>query len=144
MPSDSTSEPPAKQARGLRRAALYPTAYVWYIFLACLDIMFTYLIVHPDVFVREYDPKTKSYDFSLEPRGAEANPLADWVIQRWGLPGMVVFKLGIVLLVICICEIVGRKREALGRRLANWAVALNPIPVVVAFYYLVRELFTYW
>lgn len=125
---------------GLGQAVLYPKVYVWYIFLAALDIMFTYLIIHPDLFVKGFDPDQKDDLLGLEPRGGEVNPLADWIIQRWGLPGMVVFKLGIVLLVIGVCEIVGRRKDRLGRTLATWAVALSAIPVVVAAWYLIREL----
>lgn len=128
---------------GLGQAVLYPKVYVWYIFLAALDIMFTYLIIHPDLFVKGFDPDKKDDLLGLEPRGAEVNPLADWIIQRWGIPGMALFKLSIVLLVIGICEIVGRRKHRVGRTLAMWAVVLSAIPVVVAAWYLIREVTSY-
>ena len=127
-----SAEASSRRRAGLGQAVLYPKVYVWYIFLAALDIMFTYLIIHPDLFVKEF-----------EPRGTEVNPLADWIIQRWGLPGMAVFKLGIVLFVIGICEFVGRRKDRLGRTLAVWAVALSAIPVLVAAWYLIRELMSH-
>ena len=91
---------------------LYANAYVWYVLLASLDIMLTTVIMAAD--------------------GHELNTVADRVIQRWGLPGLVVFKFAFVLLVIFICEIVGRRNDKTGRRLAEWSVAITAIPVVVS------------
>lgn len=91
---------------------LYANAYVWYVLLASLDIMLTTVIMAAD--------------------GHELNSVADRVIQRWGLPGLVVFKFAFVLLVIFICEIVGRRNDKTGRRLAEWSVAITAIPVVIS------------
>ena len=105
-------------------AALYPDAYIWFIFLASLDIMLTYLIMNPILFSHD--------DFGAEPRGAEANAVANEVIQRWDVPGMVIFKFVLVMVVVFICEIIGRRRDAAGRRIAEWAVAITSIPIVIA------------
>ena len=96
-----------------RRAVLYPDVYVWYVFVAALDIMLTWIILHSD--------------------GSEVNLLADWIIRRWDLPGTVIFKFSCALLVVLICEFIGRVRPRLGRRLAQWAIALTAVPVVWAF-----------
>ena len=96
----------------LRRSARYPDWYAWYVLLAALDVMLTWMVLH----------------FG----GREVNVLADWVIRRWQLPGMVVYKFATVVLVVVICEVVGRRRERLGRRLAEWAVAITAVPVVLA------------
>lgn len=103
---------PVHRARD-SRGVLYPHVYVWYVFLASLDIMLTWIILH------------------LE--GVELNFVADRVIERWGLPGLTAFKFGLVMLVVCICEIVGRRRDRTGRKLAEWAVAVTTIPVVLSF-----------
>ena len=102
-----------------RRPVLYPNVYVWYVLLSSLDIMLTWTILHLD--------------------GVELNPLADWVIHHGGLPGMVTYKFVLVLLVVAICEVVGRLRDRIGRRLSEWAVAITAIPVGVAFGHLALD-----
>ncbi len=92
-------------------AVLYPNCYVWYVFFAALDVMLTWVILHLG--------------------GHEINIVADRVIARWDLPGLAVFKFGLVAVVVCICEVVGRRRAGLGRTLATWAVALAAVPVAV-------------
>lgn len=92
--------------------ALYPQAYTWYVFLSALDLMLTWVILHLG--------------------GREVNVLADWVIARFNLPGLVAFKFLLVVLVVILCELVGRRRPGTGRRLARWAVVLSAVPVLVA------------
>lgn len=62
--------------------------------------------------------------------GSEVNPIADGVIQAWGLPGAIGFKFGLTLLVIIVCEVVGRARDGLGKGLAQLAVIVSALPVV--------------
>lgn len=117
---------------------LYPNAYVWFLFVASLDIVLTYLILHPlfsspQVFALDRDDdEGPVVVVTAEERGREVNALADKVIQRYDVPGMVVYKFLLVVLVIGICEVIGRRRSSAGRRLAEWAVAISTIPVVVA------------
>lgn len=99
------------------RHVLFPTPYVWCVFFASLDIMVTWIVLHMG--------------------GREANGLAAWLIHRFGLWGIVVFKFVIIMLVIAVCEYVGRGRPAMGKRLAEWAVALNIVPVAVGLVQLV-------
>ena len=74
----------------LLRAARYPQAYVWFIFVSALDLMMTWVVLY----------------FG----GREVNVLADYILDRWALPGMVVYKFTLVVLVIFICEVVGHYR----------------------------------
>ena len=108
----------------LKSSVRYPNAYVWFIFLAALDIMLTYLILHPVLFARDAT--------MTESRGSEANALANWFIERWDVPGMVIFKFVLVVLVVVLCELIGRRKDETGRRIAEWAVAITSIPVLVA------------
>ncbi len=108
---------PAAVRRGL---ALYPGIYPWIVLAASLDVMMTWIILHQG--------------------GREVNAVADAIIGRYGLPGVVIFKFGIVVFVIGLCEIVGRRRRAVGRGLAIAAVALNTFPVVVGVTHLIRGL----
>ena len=91
---------------------LYENHYTWFVFVSALDVMLTWVILHAG--------------------GREANHLAAAVLDRFGLEGLVVFKFALVILVIAICEVVGRKNIATGRRLASWAVALTCVPLLVA------------
>ena len=93
--------------------ALFPSAYGWFVLLASLDIMLTWVVLH----------------FG----GEEINALASWILERWSLAGMVVFKFSIVFFVMGSCEIVGRRDPGTGRRLSEWAVAISTVPVIVAF-----------
>jgi len=136
MVDDAAQPTPRPEPAPRRRHVLYPNAYVWFVFLAALDIMCTYMIMHPALFhhpSREtIGPANPPSALHAEPRGRELNPLAAGIIDQYGVPGKVVYKFSLVILVIVICEIVGRVKFASGKRLAEWAVALTAIPVVVA------------
>ena len=128
---------PARAARAApaKWSVRYPNAYVWFVFLAALDIMLTYLILHPVLFARDAT--------MTESRGTEANALARWFIERWDVAGMVAFKFVLVVVVVVLCEVIGRHRDATGRRLAEWAVALTVIPVLVALVQMGMDLY-FW
>ncbi len=131
-----TSEPAQGPIAARRRWAVrYPNAYVWFVFLAALDIMLTYLILHPVLFARDAT--------MTESRGTEANVVAGWVIERWDVPGMVAFKFALVAVVVILCEVIGRHRDATGRRIAEWAVAVTVIPVLVALVQMGMDLY-FW
>ena|SRR5690349_14366183 len=88
----------------------YPNAYTWFLFFSSLDIMLTWAI--------------------LMRNGSEVNPIAKAVIDRWGLPGAIVFKFSLMLFVIAVCEIVGRTHDQRARFLIWLAVIVSSIPVV--------------
>ena len=90
---------------------LYPRLYPWYAAMAMLDVLIT--------------------GVTLEVGGYEANGLAARILELAGILGLLVFKLASVVLVIAICEVVGRRKEPTARRLAEWAVAITAIPVAV-------------
>lgn len=107
-----------REAGWLKRAVLYPDVYAWYVLFASLDIMLTWVI--------------------LKIGGNEVNFVARYIINNWGLPGVVAFKLITVMFVVVICEIVGRARPGVGRKLALWAVLLTIFPFVVQVFLLAR------
>jgi len=113
-------QPGAEAGRiGARRGVYYPTEYSWLVFLAAMDVMLTLLIIH-----------------GLG--GSEANPIALWVLNTGGPRGMIVFKFAAIVLVVLICEFIGRRRFELGRRLARVGVGISAIPIVVAALQLLR------
>ena len=90
---------------------LYQSLYTWLVFVASLDILFTWAV--------------------LRLGGVELNFLADAVISWAGLHGMIVFKFCTVVFVVLMCEFIGRQRYRLGRRIAILSVAITWIPVVL-------------
>lgn len=85
--------------------------YAAYLVLAALDVCFTHLV--------------------LSMGGWEANALAARALDAWGTPGLAALKIFTVAVVLVCCEAVRAKRARLGMRLAEWAVAISVIPVVV-------------
>ncbi len=105
----------------LRQGVLYPDCYTWLVFVSSMDLMLTWVIFHLG--------------------GWEANPLAAFVIDRFDLAGTVVFKFGLLALVIGICEFVGRRRPPAGRLLAVLSVAFPATGVLAGGILIVRSLF---
>lgn len=98
----------------LSRPVLYPRVYPWLLLLAAMDVMLTWLI--------------------LELGGSELNAIADRVIQAAGLPGMLALKFSTILVVVGICEVVGRRSERAGLGLAGTATAITSVPVVFSMF----------
>ena len=99
----------------------HQNAYTWFVFLSAMDLMLTWIILHYD--------------------GREVNPLADWIVARMDLWGLVAFKFSLVSLVVVLCETIGRHRPALGRFVARFAVVITAVPVGYAFFLLLRATF---
>lgn len=97
----------------------YQTLYVWLVFLAAMDILMTLIVLFGWM-------------------GYEANPLAAAVIHQMGFGATIAFKFATILLVIVICEWVGRKRNELGRGLALSAVLVHAMVVGYSFALLLR------
>ena len=89
-----------------------PNYYTWLVFVSAMDIMMTWTILHLG--------------------GSEANPVADAVILRWGLGGMIAFKFAIVVFFVVMCEWVARKRRETGRVLASCGIMISAFPSVYA------------
>lgn len=90
---------------------LYPSHYVWYLFASTLDILLTYAII-------------------WKLGGREVNAVARHFIEHFGGHwGLIFLKYVTVVLVVAICESIGRKRFLLGRRLALTAIIISAFPV---------------
>jgi hypothetical protein len=122
MPDDNVDDiagqEPAPLAENRRRVASYPSEYVWFVFVSTLDIVFTAIVLHSG--------------------GKEVNPLANSVLMTWGLPGLVIFKFTLVLVVIGCCELLARQRDPVGRFVARFAVGISAVPIVIASAQLLR------
>ncbi len=101
---------------------LYPNMYAWYILISSLDVMCTWVLL---------------WHFG----GQEVNSVARYVLEEWDLIGIVVYKFTLVVVVILICEVVGRQRYDLGRRVSRLGVIVTCFPVIAA---LVQMLLYTW
>lgn len=95
-----------------RRDVIFPNGYAWFVLISALDVMLTWVILHLG--------------------GREANALAARVILHFGLPGLVVYKFLLVIVVICICEFVGRRNAETARKLLSVGIMITCMPVVLA------------
>lgn len=96
----------------LTKPILYPRIYPWYLLMASLDVMLTWVV--------------------LKMGGIELNAVAAWFIDQHDVRGMIFLKFATVFFVLLACERIGRERNDVGRRLATFAVLINMIPVVMA------------
>ena len=110
MTPESSSNPPPRKVVFEIPEMRYQEQYVWLIFVSSLDIMLTWQI--------------------LRSGGEEVNPVANAVIDTWGIGGAVAFKFALMLFVIIACEVVGRAREKTARRLVYFAIAISAFPPV--------------
>jgi hypothetical protein len=110
---EPTSDTPPYSGPIHRRHVLYPDRYVWLVFFSALDIMITHTILG------------KFGAFG----GREVNSIADWVIKEFGLWGAIGLKFLSVIVVVLVCEFVGRASPRTGRRLATGVLVLSTLPV---------------
>lgn len=95
------------------RHVLYPNRYAWYVLASALDIMVTVTVL-------------------VHLGAREVNTIAQWSIDRFGTWGLIGLKFLSVVLVVLICEYVGRRREKMGRWLATGAIFASLLPVGAA------------
>jgi len=97
----------------------YPNAYVWLVLLSALDVILTLLVL-------------------AFWGGHEVNPATHAVIEVMGFGWAIVFKFAVIILVVILCEVVGRRDDRLGRTLSILAVVMNGVPVAYTFVLLLR------
>ena len=98
---------PASEQR--RRGVLFPDTYVWLVLVSSMDVMLTWLF--------------------LELGGREVNPVAHFVLHLGGFEAMVIFKFTVIVMVVLICEFIGKHDMKTARRLAYLAVGISSIPI---------------
>lgn len=93
------------EQRFVQPALLFPFEYLMFVTVSAMDIVLTWVI--------------------LQSGGSELNPIANLVIEHHGLNGMVAYKFALVVLVVVLCESVGRAQVIKGRLLAWFCVLLT-------------------
>jgi hypothetical protein len=93
-----------------RRGLQFESEVSWFVLVSILDIVMTGLALR----------------FSAEGRTTspiiESNPVAHWVLARWGIQGLAIFKLAMTAVVVTIAEIVGRTRPQVARGLLGGGI----------------------
>lgn len=89
-----------------------------------MDVFMTYVILRYSAEERTQNPMI------------EGNPIARWILHRWGMKGMVIFKFIMIGVVCAIAEIVGRQRPELGRNLLRLGTLIVGGVVVYSFFLL--------
>jgi len=72
----------------------------WFILVNALDVFMTYILLNLEGF-------------------RESNAIANYVLSRWGIRGMVYFKFGLVAFTAIVAQIAARKHIRIGRWLLN-------------------------
>lgn len=96
-----------------RRHVLYPERYAWYVLASALDVIITVTVL-------------------VHLGAEEINTFAQKSIDLFGTWGLIGLKFLSVILVVTICEFVGRRRPRAGSRLASAAIGLSLIPIGAA------------
>jgi len=115
---------PKRQKTGLQ----FETELSWFILVGALDVFMTYLILR-------YSAEQRTHNVLIE-----GNPIARWVLHRWGMQGMVIFKFLMIAVVATIAEVVGKVRPNVGRGLLVLGTLVVGGVVVYSFLLLQRNL----
>ena len=90
----------------------------WFILVSVLDILFTY--------------KLLSGGFR------EANPAARFFIDRWGMKGMIFYKMGMVAFITVLAQVIATKNRNAARWVLFFGIAAVSIVVVYSVMLLIR------
>ncbi|MFM7040276.1 MAG: DUF5658 family protein [Planctomycetaceae bacterium] len=103
-PPPPPPQPASRKSKRRRRLPL-ETEISWFLLVCALDVVFTHIALH------------LTSIGATQLNFVESNPLARWVIQNWGLRGMVVFKASSSLLVVAIALAIRPVRPLVSRLL---------------------------
>ena len=82
----------------LGRTVLLEREVCWFLVLSAADLFLTHALLRRGVHFYE------------------SNPLANWSLRAFNVPGLVGFKFGIIAGVVVLCEVIERSRPGWGRK----------------------------
>ena len=91
----------------------------WFILVNALDVFMTFILLQLEDF-------------------REANFIANYVLTRWGIRGMVYFKFIIVAFITVVAQIAAIKNIKIGRRLLNFGTLVTGFVVMYSFFLLLK------
>lgn len=95
-----------------RRSLPLETETARFILVSVLDIVMTYLVIR-------YSHEGRTFALI-----GEGNPLPAMFISRWGIPGMVVFKMIIVAFVTVLAQVIARYSILKARFMLNFGTVI--------------------
>lgn len=98
--AQSAKHPPER--RWLGSPLPLDTETTRFVLVSALDVIVTWLLIR-------------------QPDFTEANPIALFFINHWGVKGMVWFKFGLVAFVCVLTQVIARRKPETARRLMNFA-----------------------
>ena len=105
-----------------RRWRAIETAASWFVLMNFLDMAMTSLLLWRG----EEDGM----------HAVESNPIAAWFLHRWGIKGLFLFKLVLVLFVCLVCYIIALRREETARTVFNFGtVAVTTVVIYSVWLY---------
>lgn len=108
----------SERTSALDRWRQIETPAMWFLLLNCLDAALTYiLLMYPR--------------FHGETRAIEANHMAQFFLDRWGIAGMFAFKLASAMTVCAITFVIAQRNVTTARR--TLAVGTLILAIVVAY-----------
>jgi hypothetical protein len=96
----------------LRRTLPLETETTRFILVSVLDIVMTYLVIR------------YSHEGRTDTLIGEGNPIPAMFISRWGIPGMVVFKMIIVAFVTVLAQVIARFSLLKARFMLNFGTVI--------------------
>ena len=72
-------------------------------------------------------------------RFRESNPIAEFFINHWGVRGMILFKVGLVFLVLIITQVVAKRKIGLARRVIQGGTLLVGGVIVYSLFLAMRH-----
>lgn len=88
-----------------RRRLPLESEICWFLLVCALDVVFTHIALR------------QSASGMTQVTFVESNPLARWVIENWGLAGMVIFKGSLSLLVVAVAITIRNARPVTAKLL---------------------------
>lgn len=94
---------------------------LWFVLVSALDIFATYILLrHGEQF-------------------SESNPIALFFLDRWGIKGMIYFKLGMVAFICTVSHVIAMKRPAWAQKILQFAIVVVSAVVVYSVMLLLRH-----
>lgn len=94
---------------------------LWFVLVSALDIFATYILL------RQGD------QFS------ESNPIARYFLDRWGIKGLIYFKMGMVAFICTVAHVISLKRPEWAQRVLQLATVVVAAVVVYSVMLLLRH-----
>lgn len=93
---------------------------LWFVLVSALDIFATYILLRDGNFV-------------------ESNPVAQFFFNRWGMKGMIYFKMGMVAFICTIAHVVSLQRPEWATRILQFATVVVGFVVIYSMILLLRH-----